>query len=140
MAGRVDFTCMGVASSAPFIAAGKVVALAASTQRRSILLPDVPTTLESGYPDSDYTFWTGMFAPAKTSGEIVEKLHDYTMESLKNPKVMSNFKQQGMEPLPLSCDEIDAMVKKRDCREQGTCEGGRPEIWLIALKGRCGNR
>jgi tripartite-type tricarboxylate transporter receptor subunit TctC len=140
MAGRVDFTCMGVASSAPFIAAGKVVALAASTQRRSILLPDVPTTLESGYPDSDYTFWTGMFAPAKTSGEIVEKLHEYTMESLKNPKVMSNFKQQGMEPLPLSCDEIDAMVKKSDCREQGTCEGGRPEIWLIALKGRCGNR
>ncbi|MEH2474125.1 tripartite-type tricarboxylate transporter receptor subunit TctC [Nitrobacteraceae bacterium AZCC 2161] len=112
MAGRIDFTCMGVASTAPFIADGKVVALAVSTQRRSILLPDVPTTLESGYPGSDYTFWTGMFAPAKTPREIVEKLHDYTMEALTSPRVMSNFKQQGMEPLPLSSAEIDAMVKK----------------------------
>jgi tripartite-type tricarboxylate transporter receptor subunit TctC len=75
-------------------------------------LPDVPTTLEAGYPDSDYTFWTGMFAPAKTPRDIVEKLHDYSMRALNNPRVTSNFKQQGMEPLPLSCAEIDAMVKK----------------------------
>jgi tripartite-type tricarboxylate transporter receptor subunit TctC len=112
MAGRIDFTCMGVTSTAPFIADGKVSALAVSTRRRSSLLPDVPTTLESGYPESDYTFWTGMFVPAKTPREIVEKLHDCTMEALNSPNVVSNFKQQGMEPLPLSCTEIDEMVKK----------------------------
>jgi hypothetical protein len=41
-----------------------------STPQRSSALPDVPTTLEAGYKNSDYTFWTGLFVPAKTPREI----------------------------------------------------------------------
>jgi hypothetical protein len=70
MSGRVDFTCSTIATALPFIREGKLVALALSTPQRSSALPDVPTTLEAGYKNSDYTFWTGLFVPAKTPREI----------------------------------------------------------------------
>src|SRR5262249_53817186 len=58
MSGRVDFACSTIATALPFIREGKLVALAVSTPQRSSALPDVPTTLEAGYKNSDYTFWT----------------------------------------------------------------------------------
>jgi Tripartite tricarboxylate transporter family receptor len=78
MAGRVDFTCSTIATALPFIREGKLVALAVSTPQRSSALPDVPTTIEAGYKNSDYTFWTGLFVPAKTPREIVGKLSQET--------------------------------------------------------------
>ena len=67
MTGRVDFTSMGMSAALPLIRDGKLVALAvSSTPKRSAALPDVPTTLELGLPDSDYVYWMGMFVPAKT--------------------------------------------------------------------------
>jgi tripartite-type tricarboxylate transporter receptor subunit TctC len=65
MSERVDFTCSTIATALPFIREGKLVALAVSTPQRSSALPDVPTTLEAGYKNSDYTFWTGLFVPAR---------------------------------------------------------------------------
>ncbi|MGB6752626.1 MAG: tripartite tricarboxylate transporter substrate-binding protein, partial [Xanthobacteraceae bacterium] len=64
--GRVDFACMGVPSALPFINDNKLLALAVCTQKRAASLPDVATTIELGFPDSDYNYWMGMFVPAKT--------------------------------------------------------------------------
>src|SRR5262249_12462961 len=55
--------------------------------QRSSALPDVPTTLEAGYKNSDYTFWTGLFAPAKTPRKIVDKLAHETQKALDAPGV-----------------------------------------------------
>ena len=66
MAGRVDFTSMGMSAALPLIKGGKLVPLAVSTPKRSAALPDVPTTLEAGLPDSDYTYWMGLFVSSKT--------------------------------------------------------------------------
>jgi tripartite-type tricarboxylate transporter receptor subunit TctC len=74
MAGRVDFTCMGIASALPLIRDGKLLALAVSSAGRSSALPDVPTTLEAGLKDSDYNYWMGLFVPAKTPRAIIERL------------------------------------------------------------------
>src|SRR5262249_13318839 len=82
MAGRVDFSCSTIATALPFIREGKLVALAVSTPQRSSALPDVPTTIEAGYKNSDYTFWTGLFVPAKTPREIVDKLAQETQKAL----------------------------------------------------------
>ena len=71
--GRVDFMCSGVTSALPFIVGGRLVPLAVSTRQRSSLLPDVPTTIEAGYPDSDYSFWNGLLVPAKTPRAIVNR-------------------------------------------------------------------
>jgi tripartite-type tricarboxylate transporter receptor subunit TctC len=111
MAGRVDFTCMGMGSALAFIRDGKLVPLAVSTPKRSPALPDVPTTLEAGLPDSDYIFWMGMFVPAKTPRPIIERLHQETQRILQLPAVTEKFKPQGIEPMPLTPAEFDALVK-----------------------------
>ena len=110
VARRVDFACMGMSSALPLIADGQLVPLAVSTPRRSSALPDVPTTIEAGFPDSDYTFWNGMFVPAKTPRAIVERLHAETLKVLASPEVVSKFKPQGIEPMPLTPAEFDALI------------------------------
>jgi tripartite-type tricarboxylate transporter receptor subunit TctC len=112
MTGRVDFTCMGLGSALPFIRDGKLVPLAVSTPRRSAALPEVPTTLELGLPDSDYTFWMGMFVPANTPRAVIERLHQETEKVLRLPAVVEKFRPQGIEPMPLSPAEFDALVRK----------------------------
>ena len=65
-AGGVDFMSFGLPSVLPFIRDGRFLPLAVSTPMRTAALPNGPTTLECGYPDSDFVFWNGMFAPLKT--------------------------------------------------------------------------
>ncbi len=112
MTGRVDFACMGVPSALPFINDNKLLALAVCTQKRTASLPNVPTTIELGYPDSDYIFWMGMFVPAKTDGAILQRLRAETQKALADLAVVDKLRPQGMEPMPLSPAEFDALIKK----------------------------
>jgi tripartite-type tricarboxylate transporter receptor subunit TctC len=112
MTGRVDFACMGVPSALPFITDGKLLALAVCTQKRTASLPNVPTTIELGYPDSDYNYWMGMFVPAKTGPAIRERLRAETQKAMAEPAVVDKLKPQGMEAMLLSPAEFDALVKK----------------------------
>ena len=112
VAGRVDFSCMGVASALPHIQSGKLVALAVSTPKRTPALPNVPTTIEAGFPNSDYNYWMGMFVPAKTPREIIDRLYSETQKALRSPNVVDKFKPQGIEPLPLTPAEFDELIKK----------------------------
>ena len=75
IAGRVDYYFCPIATALPHIKDGRLLALAVSSPTRAASLPDVPTTLEAGYPDSDYTLWVGLFAPAGTAPTIVQRLH-----------------------------------------------------------------
>jgi tripartite-type tricarboxylate transporter receptor subunit TctC len=112
MTGRVDFACMGIPSAIGEINDGKLLALAVCTAKRSAALPDVPTTIEAGYPDSDYNYWMGMFVPAKTDRAIVERLRRESQQAMAEPAVIDKLKSQGMEPLLLSPAEFDALIKK----------------------------
>jgi tripartite-type tricarboxylate transporter receptor subunit TctC len=112
MTGRVDFACMGVPSSIALINDGKLQSLAVCTQKRSTTLPNVPTTIELGYPDSDYNFWMGLFVPAKTDAAIIARLRDETQKTLALPAVQQKFKPQGIEPMPMSSADFDALIKK----------------------------
>ncbi len=112
MTDRVTFCSMGVSSALPFIKDKKVVALGVSTPKRSSALPDVPTTLEAGYKDSDYSFWMGVLAPAKVPRPIVERLREATLKALDDEKVKARFKPQGIEPMPLSIDEFNALIRR----------------------------
>jgi tripartite-type tricarboxylate transporter receptor subunit TctC len=112
MTGRVDFCFIGVSSAIPFIKNGQLLALAVSMPKRSPALPDVPTTIELGYADSDYVFWNGMLAPAKTPRPIIDRLHDEVQKALALPDVRAKLGAQGVEPMPLIPREIDAMIAK----------------------------
>lgn len=110
--GRVDFMSFGLASVLPFIRDGRLLALAVSTPKRTSALPDVPTTLELGYRDSDYLFWNGMFVPAKTPRPIIERLYREVQKSLALPGVKEKLAPFGSEPMPLSPSEFDALIRK----------------------------
>ena len=112
MTGRVDFCAIGIPPTLPLVRDGRLVALAVSTPKRSAALPNVPTTLEAGFKDSDYTFWNGILVPAKTPRAIVDRLHAETMKALALPEVKAKLTPQGVEPLPLKPAEIDAMIVK----------------------------
>jgi tripartite-type tricarboxylate transporter receptor subunit TctC len=112
MAGRVDFSCSTIATALPFIREGKLVALAVSTPQRSSALPDVPTTLEAGFPDSDFDFWVGMFAPKQTPRGIVARIQAETVKALQNPSVIAKLANLGVEPLTQSPEDFDARVAK----------------------------
>ncbi len=112
MTGRVDFMSIGISSGLPLIRSGRLVPLAVSTLKRSTALPEVPTTIEAGYPDSDYTFWNGMLVPAKTPRALINRLHEETLKVLRQPGVIEKFKPQGIEPMPLTPAEFDALIAK----------------------------
>ena len=112
MTGRVDFCFIGIPSAIAFIKNGQLLPLAVSMTKRSPALPDVPTTIELGFADSDYVFWNGMLAPAKTPRPIVDRLHDEVQKVLALPDVQAKLKAQGVEPMPLSPREIDTMIAK----------------------------
>ncbi len=112
MTGCVDFCLSTIASALPFIRDGKLVALAVSTPKRSSALPDVPTTLELGYANSDYTFWNGLFVPVKTPREIVERLHQEAQKAATAPAVREKLAQQGIDPMPITAAAFDALIRK----------------------------
>jgi tripartite-type tricarboxylate transporter receptor subunit TctC len=112
MTGRVDYTCMGMSAALPFIRDGKLIPLAVSSAKRSSALPDVPTTLEAGLPDSDYNYWMGLFVPAKTPRPIIDRLYKETQQVLTLPVVLDKFKPQGIEPMVLKPEEFDALIRK----------------------------
>jgi len=116
MAGRVDFYFCPIATALPHVKEGRLLGLAVSSPKRAEAMPEIPTTLESGYPDSDYTFWMGVFMPAKTPSEIVTKFHAEMMKALDAPAVKEKLKTLGVESMPLSPAQFDAQVK----REIGT--------------------
>ena len=112
MAGRVDFMCIGVSAALGFLRSGQLIPLAVSTLQRSRALPEVPTTTELGYANSDYNFWMGMLVPVKTPRPIVDRLYKETQIALKLPAVIERFAPQGIEPLPLTSAEFDALIAR----------------------------
>jgi tripartite-type tricarboxylate transporter receptor subunit TctC len=111
MTGRVDFFFGPLASVLPFIRDGKLVALAVSTPKRAAALPDVPTTIEAGFTNSDYTFWVAMFARAKTPAPIVEKLHNATHKILQDASLRAKFAELGVDPMDMESADLDTLVR-----------------------------
>jgi len=112
IAGRLDFYFSPVGPALAHIQSGKLRALAIGGPKRSSVLPDVPTTLEAGYPNSDYNFWVGLFAPAKTPADVVNRLHRETVAALQSPEVRERLRRLGAEPLTMAPAEFDTHVKE----------------------------
>ena len=110
MAGRVDYYFCPISTALPFIRDGKLVALAVSGKKRSPLLPNVPTTLEEGYKDSDYTFWIGVFAPARTPAAIVARLNAALAKAVAAPAVQEKLAKLGVDTSSITPSQFGAQV------------------------------
>jgi tripartite-type tricarboxylate transporter receptor subunit TctC len=111
IAGRVDWFFSPVVSALPLIKDGKLQALAVGTDKRSPVLPNVPTTIEAGVPNSAYIFWVGMFAPSKTPRKIIDQMNASIIKVMKDPQVVAQLNKLGAEPILMSPQKFDQMVK-----------------------------
>jgi len=111
MAGRVDFAFLPIGIVLSQIREGKLAALAVNGPKRASALPDLPTTLEAGFTDSDYPIWWATFVPAKTPRDVVEKLHRATLKAMQVPNVQEKLTTIGVDPLVLTPEELDAHIK-----------------------------
>ena len=112
MTGRVDFFFGPLGLVMPNVRDGRLVALAVNGATRSGALPEVPTTAEAGFADAEYPIWIGMFLPAGTPRGIVETLHRETSRALQAPRVRERLSALGVDPMPLTPAEFDALVER----------------------------
>jgi tripartite-type tricarboxylate transporter receptor subunit TctC len=109
--GRIDYYFLPIAPALPNIRDKKVVALAVSTPERALLLPEVPTVAEAGFPSAEYLFWGGLAFPAKTPRAIVEKLNTETSKALEVPAVQEKLAKLGVVPRPMNTDKFSAFYR-----------------------------
>jgi tripartite-type tricarboxylate transporter receptor subunit TctC len=112
IAGRVDFYFAPLINALPFLKDGKLQALAVSGSQRASALPDVPTTVEAGYPNSEYNFWAGVFTPSKVPADIRAKLHEEIAKALVHPSISEKMKNLGADPMRITAAQFDALVRQ----------------------------
>jgi tripartite-type tricarboxylate transporter receptor subunit TctC len=111
-AGRVDFFFTPVVPALGLIGQKKVEALVVSSSSRSSLLPNVPTTVQAGYPDSDYNFWIGVFVPSAVPLPIVDRLYGDIRKALGTAEVKDRLTKLGAESMDMTRAQFEAYVRK----------------------------
>lgn len=99
VAGQTSMMIETTSTALPHIKGGKLRALAVTSNKRSALLPDVPTVAESGYPGYDVTLKLGMLAPAGTPRAILDKLAAEVALIARDPATQKLFAEQGSEAI-----------------------------------------
>jgi tripartite-type tricarboxylate transporter receptor subunit TctC len=111
ISGNVQLAFMSVSSTAPQIEAGNLRALAVTSTQRTAALPDLPTLQELGFSGYDIGTWWGLFAPAGTPPDIVQKLNDAMHKVVQTPSVKERFAPHGLDATSDSPQEFAAFVK-----------------------------
>jgi tripartite-type tricarboxylate transporter receptor subunit TctC len=112
ISGRVDAYFVPLSAGVPYIRDKRVGVLAVGTAQRSALLPEIPTTIEAGVPDSDYSLWMGMLAPAKTPRPLIARLNAETQKALQSPELAERLKALGAMTMPSTPEQFDAYIRK----------------------------
>jgi tripartite-type tricarboxylate transporter receptor subunit TctC len=99
MAGQIDLL-FGTPDQLPLVRAGSLKAYALMSDKRSALVPDVPTFAEMGLPALSYSGWGGLFAPRGTPKRIIGKLNAAAVKALADSAVRSRLADLGLETLP----------------------------------------
>jgi tripartite-type tricarboxylate transporter receptor subunit TctC len=110
--GQIDFALVTVPSVVPHAKAGKLKPLMVfGGNKRSPLLPDVPTVQEQGVNNVNHDVWYGLFAPAGTSPETLKKLREATAKVLAEPDLAKNLRELGYEVTPSTPEQLGERVK-----------------------------
>jgi tripartite-type tricarboxylate transporter receptor subunit TctC len=112
LAGRADFYFAPVFAVLKRVQDGSLVALGNASPKRSALMPDLPTTVELGYPNSDYNFWVGALISSKTPRPIVERLNREFNAAVQAPDVRDRLIKLGADPLTMSLPDFEAMINR----------------------------
>ncbi len=119
---RISFMPINPVEVIAHIRAGKLRALAVASDRRFLLLPDVPTVAEAGLLGYEASVWWGLVAPAKTPPEIVRQLNAETNKSLADPAIANKLAELGVVVTPGTSDQFTAFIKSQT------------ELWSAVVK------
>ena len=112
LAGRVTLSFANVSNVMPLIRDGKLRGFAVTSVKRSAAAPDLPTMIESGYPDFEAVPWFGLMAPAGTPPAIIDRLHRETVKVLALPDVRKRLNDLGLDVIPGTPAEFAAAIER----------------------------
>jgi len=110
ISGQVQMSFPVLSAAKPQVDGGKLKALGVTGNKRSPLLPDVPTVAEAGLPGYEFNTWFVVSAPAGTPAPVLQKLNDTLAAALRDPAAVERMQREGFEPWISTPAETDAFV------------------------------
>ena len=111
LSGQIQTMFLDTTTAIPLLQAKKLRALAVAPAKRSMVLPDVPTIAEQGYPGFDIHAWYGLLARSGTPAPIIDTLYRATRDALRDPGVLKTFHSLGIEPGGNTPQEFNALIR-----------------------------
>lgn len=128
ISGQTHVLFDSIVSGLPHIKGGKVRALAVSSAKRTPLLPEVPTTAESGLADYVVNTYFGLFAPPGTPREIVLRLQRELLIAVQSPDVKERFASQGAEPVGGTPEALSALIRSESIKWKRVIVSGKIKV------------
>lgn len=130
LGGQVQVSFATFASAIQHVQAGKLRALGIAGQKRSALMPDLPTFAEAGVTGYEAGLWYSLLAPAKTPPAIVNKVNAALVAALKSPEVAEQLTKQGFEAQSSTPGELKAYISKELARWERVINGNGIKVAL----------
>lgn len=108
--GRIDAWFAPIPSVLGAVRAGQLVALATTGTKRAILLPELPTISESGYPEFNMELWIGLFAPKGVPASAMRPMEKAVAAAMSSAQMQTALRQQGITPLDINRDQFTDFV------------------------------
>jgi len=128
ISGQTQVMFDSLVSALPHINSGKVRALAVTSSKRTALLPNVPTVVESGLPDYVVNTYFGLFAPPGTPRDIVQRLHKEAVIAVLSADVKERFASQGAEPVGGTPEALSALIKSETAKWKRVIDAGQIKL------------
>ena len=128
LGGQVDFSFQNVNAVLPHIRAGKLTAIAVTGDKRSPVLPDVPTLAEAGVKGAEISSWQGMAAPKGLPADVKKKLADAAIQAINEPTLKKRLTDQGMEIVANTPEEFTAFQAREYARWKTLIEARKISI------------
>jgi tripartite-type tricarboxylate transporter receptor subunit TctC len=111
IAGHLPTAFVTLPAGLPHVRAGKLRALAVTTEKRSSAAPQIPTMAEAGVPGVVYNEWSGILAPAGTPKPVIAGLNDAFNKAVRSTDIQARLFEQGFDPMTMTSDEFAALIR-----------------------------
>ena len=128
LGGRIVFSFPSISTIQGFLKDGRVKALAISGDKRSPLLPDVPTFTEVGFKEMDIGAWYAFLAPARTPEDAIAKLNAAVASVLSDEEVEKDVITRGMQPMKQTPEQFAAFIRSESERMAGIIKASGAKV------------
>lgn len=129
LGGQIDLAIAAISTALPHVKSGKLKAFGVTEAKRSPVAPDIPALAENRSLEGvDIGVWYGLFAPAKTPTEIVERLHKEVVEAVKDQKLVSKLGSQGISIVGSTPAELGAFIRKDTEKYRGIVQAANIRV------------